>query len=167
MLSAEQILGVRLLLKLGVGNRAVARELGINRITVHSVAADVRPCYARVLARRYQKHEDDQPVYCPGCGALRRLPCVICAARAARDVRLKRARAALARAHGGVLHEPTDEPGLDLRGEDRQRLEEVSTAHRAASAPRLKLATWLDRSTTQYALPEAVFIADDDEADTA
>jgi len=107
----------------GFSQRQIARMTGYSRVTVArvlSTPADADDARTRERKARQQLAEAP-PEKCPGCGRMVTFPCALCRARNYRELKKR---------HGELRprEQPIDRrppPGIELRGSDRARYQEV------------------------------------------
>jgi len=142
MLDPETVTEIeRLLAEDQLSQRAIARQLGVSRGTVGTIAAGRRPDY-EAMRRSRQERETPTPSgplrRCPECGARVQLPCVACHVRGrASDVPrlLQHARRLL------------DEPlGVNLKPQHQRRYEEIRARKQQEEAQRTRHETQRERA---------------------
>jgi transcriptional regulator with XRE-family HTH domain len=115
-----------------VTGREIARRTGVSRVVVDAIASGRRSPTAslREKLRREAKPavEETARAVCPICGVWVSIPCVVCAARAREAQHSPADRLAEA---VRLLEEPIV-IGLDLRGDARQRYQEIRARKIAA-----------------------------------
>ena len=88
MIAPEVVDQIKRLLDEGsLSQRSIARQVGVSRGTVHSIARGKRPDYN---ARRREKEDEIAAPSgpwgrCPTCGGMVQMPCLACRVRALRE----------------------------------------------------------------------------------
>lgn len=125
-----QVFDVRELLRRGVPRRQVARQTGVGLTTIGQIATDrYAPSGSRSRADG-EAYRECEPRRCPRGHLVTLWPCVTC------DIEVFAAMARSRRQSG----EPVEPLGLELRGQDRARYEQIRQG-RHADTPHAPLPT--------------------------
>ncbi len=134
MIAEEKIREAELMLARGkLSQRKIAKITGLSRGTISMIASGKRKVQVRTVDPDMPPElEKSPPVRCPGCGAMVRMPCLLCflknLAERKRPVMQRRmniAETTPAMTNGQHSSNPTVRLGHDLSGDELKRYKEV------------------------------------------